>query len=314
MDLGGCRDPTGPAYSERRADAAFVGIALFAFESAIPAVGVGAIVREEDDDGVLGEVEVIEFAEDAADVRVLVFDHGEGAPGFVGNLGFWSGGFLVDFTMFPAIPVVGWGAPWGVWSGEGDVAEERVRLIFFDELEGLIGAEIDDVPRFSVELSVGLEFRVEVFAPVSGGVAEEVLESACVGVVGPLATVVPFSEDTCGVAHGLEMVCEGGFIEVQPFLSERDPFDAGARVVSSGEEFCAGGRADGAHIKSWHLEALGCDAIDVGCLNGTVSGESKIAPACVICEEDNHVRARRVCGKHGYCEEGDGLKQPGSEG
>ena len=76
-------DLSRPAYKERRAHAAFVGGRLSAFHAARPAVAIRAVVREVDDDGIVLEVQFLEFGEDAADVAVLVLEHGLRAARFV---------------------------------------------------------------------------------------------------------------------------------------------------------------------------------------------------------------------------------------
>ena len=70
-----------PADEEGRAEAALVDGALAAFHAAVPAIGIGAVVREVNDDGVVLEFQIVETFEDAADVPVDVFTHGQGGAG-----------------------------------------------------------------------------------------------------------------------------------------------------------------------------------------------------------------------------------------
>ena len=246
------------------ADAAFIGGAFFAFHAAGPAVGVGAVVGEVDDDGVVGEVVLFEACEDAADIAVLVFQHGVGAAGLFGDFLGGLGGGLGDGFVFEAGPVRFGGGPGGVGGGEGDVAEEGLVFAAVDEVEGAVGADVNDVAFGADHFAVVFEGGVEVFAPMAGGVAEVFVEATGHGVVGPLGAVVPFAEGAGGVTGGFEGVGEGFFIEIEAFLAGGDAFDAAARVVAAGEEFGAGGGADGADEEAVEGDAGLGDGVDVG--------------------------------------------------
>ncbi len=279
----------GPGDVADGADAAFVGLAFFAFHATGPAIGVGAVVGEVNDDGVFGEVVLFEAVEDAADIAVLVFEHGVGAAGLFGDFLGGLGGGLGDGFVFEAGPVGLGGGPGGVGGGEGDVAEEGFVFAAVDELEGAVGADIDDVAFGADHFAFVFEGGVEVFAPMAGGVAEVFVEAACHGVVGPLGTVVPFAEGTGGVTGGFEGVGEGFFVEVESFLAGGDAFDAASGVVAAGEELGAGGGTDGADEEAVEGDAGFGDGVDVGGGELGVAGEAVVTPAGVVGEEDDEV-------------------------
>ncbi len=274
-------------------------------------MGVGAVVGEEKDDGVVGEFEVVEALQNAADVPVLVLDHGEGAAGVGGVLLVGGGGVLRERLVFEFLPVgVGHG-PRGVRGGERDEGEERAVLVFVDEGEGAVGADVDDVAGGADHAAVVVEGRVEVFAPVAGGVAEVFVEAAGPGVVGPLGAVVPFAEGAGGVAGGLEGVGDGFLREVEAFLSGGYAADAAARVPAAGEEFGAGGRADGLDVEAIERDAAAGDAVDVGRGDLAVAREAVVAPAGVVGEEDHDVGPRRGEGGRRAEQQGERRKAKG---
>ena len=308
----------GPAHPERGAYAALVGGGFAVFHAAVVAERIGAVVGEVDDDGIFGDAEFFEEAENAADVGVLVFHHGEGAAGLVEFFAGGVGGGLRDGFILEARPVGGGRGPRRVGRGEGHVAEKRFRVMALDKVEGAVGADIDDVAGGADHTAVFLEGRVEVFAPMAGGVTEIFVEATGFGVVGPLAAVVPFAESAGGIAGGSEGVGEGFFVEVEALEAGGDAAHAGAGVVAAGEEFGAGGSADGLDKKAVEAHAAGGDGVDVRRADGSVAVETVVAPASVVGEEDDDVgRAGRARGgeERGRKKEGErkGEKESGGE-
>ena len=80
-------DHARPADEHRHAEAAFPGRALLAVErrraAVRPGPGLGAVVGAVDHDGVVGDAEIIELLEQAAD-HVVVFDHAVGVEADAG--------------------------------------------------------------------------------------------------------------------------------------------------------------------------------------------------------------------------------------
>lgn len=289
VDGASCLNAVWPAHSEGRPHAAFVDISFFPFEPVVPPVGVGTVVREVNDNGVLGEFQLIELGEDSSYVGVLIFDHGQRASGFVRQFCFCGSGRLLERAIFPTIPVGSRDAPRRVWGREWNVAQEGRALILLDELERFVCANVDDVAGFAVEHSVEFEFRVEVFAPVSCGVTEEGIETARIRMKWPLASVVPLAESARFVAGILQMIGQRGLIEIQTFLAERDSLYAASGVVAAGEEFGTRGRAYGAHVEAIHAKALRRDSVDVRGLNRLVPCEAEVAKSGVVREKDDDV-------------------------
>jgi hypothetical protein len=72
-----------------------------------------------------------------------------------------------------------------------DVAEERLGAMFVDEVDCLVGEIVRDVSLAADRFAVVFQRRIVILAPVTGGEAIIVLEAARVGMVWPLAAVVP---------------------------------------------------------------------------------------------------------------------------
>ena len=87
VDLGAGLDDAGPAHRQRHAVAALpVGVLLAAERrraAVRPAHHLGAVVRRVDDDGVVGDAEVVELLQQLADVAV-VLDHAVGVDAEAG--------------------------------------------------------------------------------------------------------------------------------------------------------------------------------------------------------------------------------------
>ena len=74
------QDVAGPANEQRRADAAFVGRAFAAFHTTVPAPTVRPIVGEIDHDRVVGQFQLVELFQHAADVPIDVLAHRQRRP------------------------------------------------------------------------------------------------------------------------------------------------------------------------------------------------------------------------------------------
>jgi hypothetical protein len=135
----------GPADVAHGAHAALVGGAFFALHAAGPAHGVGAVVGEIDDDGVVLDAVLLQPRKHAAHVHVLVLDHRQSAAGFIGDFLCCLRGGLRDGLVLEALPIRLWSGPGRVRRGEGDVADEGLVFVLVDEAEGAIRADIDDV-------------------------------------------------------------------------------------------------------------------------------------------------------------------------
>ena len=178
--------------------------------------------------------------------------------------------------------------------GEGHVAQEGFALVAIDELQGLLGQDVDDVALGGLHDAIVLERRVEVFAPVSGSVAPEGIETAGERVIRPLATVVPLAEDARHVACSLEGIGEGLLVEVHALLAGGDTVHAEATVVAPGEELGASGGADWLYKEAIEVCAALGERVEVRGCELPVPVEGIITPAGVIGEQHDHVGLR--CG------------------
>lgn len=78
-------DVPRPANQKGNSDAAFIGRSFAPLHVSVPAPAVRAIVAEVNDNGVVGQLQLVELAQDAAHVPVDVFTHGQCCPGH-GNI------------------------------------------------------------------------------------------------------------------------------------------------------------------------------------------------------------------------------------
>ena len=180
-----------------------------------------------------------------------------------------------------------------MWRGEGHVAQEGLSLVAINELEGLLGQDVDDVAFGRLHDAVVLEWSIEVFTPMAGGVAPEGIETAGERVVRPLAAIVPLAKNPRDVAGGLEGVGEGLLVEVHTLMSGGDAGDAEATVVASGQELRASGGADRLHEEAIEVRSALGERIDIWCRELAVTVEGIITPAGIIGEHHDHVRLRR---------------------
>src|SRR5437764_1104119 len=147
---------------------------------------------------------------------------------------------------------------------EGDVTEEWALFVLLDEFDRVLGEVINDESFALNEFAVVFERRVEVAAPVAGGESVVLVEAARVGMVRPLAAVVPFAECAGGIMSGFEGVADGGFVEVKAFAAGGDAVNAAARMVAASEKLGAGGGTDGADVKMFEHCAGAGEGIYVG--------------------------------------------------
>ena len=282
-------DLAGPTDEQRGTHPAFVRASLDALHAAGPAVAVRAVIREVNHDRIPLEVEFLEPREDAADVAILILEHRPRAAGLVGLFLVGLGSDLSEGLAAEARPVRGGRGPRRVRRGEGDEAEKRPGAVFGDEPQGVVGQYIHDVALGWAHDPVLLERRVEILAPVAGRVAAESFEPAGERVVGPLAAVMPLAEDPGGVTRRPEGVGDRLFRQVHAFLAGRDAGDAESPVVASGQEFGAGGGADGLDEEAVEVRAAPGERVDVRRGELAVAVERVVAPAGVIGQQHHHV-------------------------
>src|SRR6187399_1186649 len=104
---------------------------------------------------------------------------------------------------------------------ERQITEEWLLLILLDEGERVVREIVGDVSFAAHGLTVVLERRIEVFAPVAGGKPVVFIEPARVRVVRPLAAVVPFAEGARRVTRRLEGIGNRLLVEVHLLLPGR---------------------------------------------------------------------------------------------
>ena len=131
------RDFARPAGNHGHADAAVVEVGFAAFEITYLAFPGGAVVAGEDDEGVIGDTEVVEGGEELTDLGIHVLHHGAEAVLVVTDTG---GGGIGPVGL-------GGGFVGGVGDEPPEVEEEGavVGREAFDEVDGVVAVSIGEV-------------------------------------------------------------------------------------------------------------------------------------------------------------------------
>ena len=293
VDVDAGLDRPRPAHEQGRPHAALVGRSLAALHAAVPAPAVGAVVRQVDDDRVVGEVQVVEVRDDPTDVPVDVLHHREGGARVVEVL-------LLRVAVTPgqrpfleAVPPAVGHLHRAVGRVVGDPDEERLGSMVLDEPDGAVGEVVGDVTVAPDEAAVVVQRGVEVVPPVARGEAVELVESPGVGMVGRLRAVVPLAEGRGGVARVVEDPGDRRFVQVEPLSAPGSGVDAGPRVVAAGQEFRARRRADRADEEPSEGGALSRQRVDVRRADVDVAVEAQVSPALVVGQKEDDVGPRR---------------------
>ena len=252
--------------------------------------GGGAVVGHEHDDGVVGEPELVEAAQQEAEVVVDVGDHAVEAGAVLVRGGAGVGGGVVRLDVERAVRRVG-----------GDVAVERLIAVLFDEAQALAEEHVG---------AVALEFRghpvhevgvVEVV--VAPGVAD-VADAAAVVINGAFEAAfvraerlavaqVPLAELAGAVAGLAQGVGQGPLVLAQ----QRAPADGvphpGAVAEVAGQQAGAGGRAGGADVEVGKAHRVAVEAVQVGGVDGIIAVAPQVAVALIVGEYENEVRSAR---------------------
>ena len=293
-------DVPRPADEARRPDAALVGRAFPALHAGVPPPAVRAIVAEVDDDGVVGQAEVVEAVEQASDVPIDVLAHGQGGAG-MGHVLLLR--VAVPHAEFRAVELLE--EPVGhlhraVRGVVRQVAEERPGAVGLDERQRVVRQVVDDKALAAHQFPVVLQFRAEVVAPVARAEAVVLVESAGVGMVRPLEAVVPLAEGGGGVAGGLERFGNRGFVQVEAFAARRGAVDAAADVVPAGQEFGPRGRTDRADEEAVQACPAAGQRVETRRGKVRVAVDAQVAPALVVGDDEEDVgpaSGRRVGGR-----------------
>ena len=177
--------------------------------------------------------------------------------------------------------------------GEGHVAQEGLGLIAIDELQGLLGQDVDDVAFGGLHDAIVLERSVEVLTPVTGGIAPEGIKAAGERVIRPLAAIVPLAENPRHVAGGLKGIRESLFVEVHALLASGDAINSESAMVASSQELGAGRGADRLHEEAIEVRAALGERIDIWRRELAITVEGIITPAGIVGEHDDHIGLRR---------------------
>ena len=293
---GACRDDAGPGGEEGDADAALERGAFGAAQGFVDRAveggarhGGAAVVAEEEDEGVLVEAGIAELGGDGADGIVHGAHHGgvAAAPG-IGDGGEFFQAWLI-------------GLQGGVDGVEGEVEEERVGLVAFDEADRFAGEGVGEVGGVllagrlgAAEDAVGPEVIVR-----AAEETEELIEAALPGMVVGRGAKVPLADQGGAVPGGLEAVGQGFLGEGQALLGAVAWIElvAEAGLVFAGEQSGAGGGAVGAaDIAAGAAGAGFGQSIEMRGGDVGAAMEADIGVAHVVADDDDDVRTAGFLG------------------
>ena len=281
----------------------------------VAAFVVRAVVAGEDDEGVVGEAELVEVIEQAADVAVEAGDHGGvalvlGRP-IGGGIGAVIGDMRAVFEVAISLVV-------GVRDDRAPIEEEGAGLMLGDELEGFVGEEIIGIEQTVAGVTAAVvadggdvvgqgdfgfvapeELGEVVVGVVLAEVAEEVIEAMVAGQAAfGFADVAeaPFADERGGVAGLLEDAGHGEILGAQG-LGERISragvaAHAGVAVVLAGHEDAPRRGADrGAGVELGEPQAFARHAIEVRRLDDVLTVATEFAVAEIIGHDPDQVGA-----------------------
>jgi len=283
-------------------------------------VHVAAVVREEDDDGLLGELQLFELVEDNADAVVEALDHAAHGRAFLVSSRVRLLAVLRDERVF--------GLEGGVDGVVPEAEEEGLALVRGEVLAGLGGDAVGDVLALRAigdgarAESVGREVARR---PGIGRAVEADVEALGLRPVLWRHAEMPLADEPCVVACGLEGLGDRDLIGRQEAaaaggddLDPRRRFSLHQRLVGHGRQVAsgggdpeaagvlarhdagAGGRAEGVGgVGVGEAHAPPCQAVDVGRLVVAAPVDRRVEPSEVVGEDEQDVGAGLRLGPRG---------------
>ena len=245
--------------------------------------GGGAVVGHEHDDGVVGESELVEPAQQEAEVVVDVGDHAVEAGAVLVRGGVRVGGGVVRFDVERAVRGVG-----------GNVAVERLLAVLFDEAQALaeehVGAVALELPRHAVHVVGVIEVVVAPgvadVADAAAVVVHGAFEAALVGPERLAVAQVPLAELAGAVAGLAQGVGQGPLVLAQ----QRAPADGvphpGAVAEVAGQQAGARGGAGGADVEVGKAHRVAVEAVQVGRADHVVAVAPQVAVALIVGKDE----------------------------
>ena len=301
FDLAPGLEARGPAHEERGADAPFVDAPLAGPHARVVALAVGAVVGQEDDDGVFGQAELVEPGQEPADVVVDVLDHAEDLGGILGHVPpLVAGGREVvglHAEVFVGLGVLLGNLERPVGTVVGQVDEEGLAAVLPDVVDGRRGEDVGAVALGFDPLGIVQQRGVEVavvrrpggLAEPAAGVDERLLEALIPGPHRVAVAQVPLAEDGGAVARGAQHFGQGDLVGVHHRPAQVRVGHAGAVVVAAGHQGRPRGRADRADVERRDLDALPGELVEVRRLDDGVAVNAQVAVALVVGHHQNNV-------------------------
>ena len=108
---------------------------------------------------------------------------------------------------------------------------------------------------------------------------------------------MPLAEGTGAVPGFFEGLRDGDFVHVEAFLTGGNAANTGAGIVSAGEEFGPGGRANTADKKAVEQRAVSGQRVNIRGRKILVPVDAEVAPPLVVRKEDDDIGPRRRDGR-----------------
>ena len=272
--------PRGPADEQRHAAAAFVNARLAAPHARVVQLDArrAAVVGEEHDDRIAGQLEFVECGQQPPHVVVDVLAHPVKGGHVVGQtLGVESVEVPVRHLERRMRGVV------------GDVAEQRLLAARTQKANRLVGQHVGDVALRRNRLSAANQLGVEIVVDVPVVETEELVEPLAGRRVGELFAVVPFAEARGAIAAGAQRFGQGDLVPPHRLLAVRHAPHAAPQRVAARQQSRSRGRAKRIDVEPLELHAGLGQGVDVGRLQVGIAVQAEIAVALIVRHDQQDV-------------------------
>ncbi len=283
-ERGTSSDPARPTDKAGHPDAPFVDPAFPTAHARVVTTAVGAVVGDEDDNGIFLQAPIGQFLEQTAKVVIQVLDHAIHCRAFVAQA---PGFVLVKVAIGQLEGTVG--------NVVGQVAEERLVAVAVDEVDRLVSQHIGDIAFGRENGIVVNETGIEVVGPMPGGKADKLLKALAQRIVGIVRAVVPLAEDPCPVAVCLKDLGQGQFLRTHVFGAPRYPKSPCSQMITSRQQGGPGRRTNGTDVELIQPRAGPGQRIDDRGIDGVVAMNAQVTIPLIVGEDKQHIGAWGRC-------------------
>ena len=269
----------------------------------------GAVVRHEDDQGLLLQTPFLEVGHETADVVINVLDHAVEAPPVT-----------AEPVALEFLPLACRGDEGPVRGVGRNVSEEGFVPVLPDPAQGLgeehISAEAGGFHEAAVVMDdrilVGIARRVHRLGNAARAVNKDLVKAALSGSVTGSVAEVPFAKNAGDVARFCQVLGQGGGRGSQTFPATPGVGDPILEGVVARHQGGAGGGAGRADVEVGEADTTCVQGIEVRGFQPRVAVASELGVALVIGEYQDDVRAaaREIARQQGagYGEAADATK------